>query len=303
MTESLPPLRERLRREAERLGVPLDVVELDYALSYVLTAIAANEDLRNSLVFKGGTALHKAYFSDYRFSVDLDFTAVGGPRGATLQQRISEVAEVVARLLGQCGPFTVTSSRRPERSAHPAGQEAFVIRVQFPWHRSTSRSIKIEITVDEPLLLPAVQRPLLHRYGEDLAVELRSYRLEEIVAEKLRTLLQAQKRVDEGKWARNCARDFYDLWYLCRLPEDALDRYAVVTILPAKCAVRGVSFAEATDFLSTLIVSEAERQWESSLADLVEALPKFKTMIAELQESLRQLLGGRLPPEYGSGLG
>ncbi|MHB1344614.1 MAG: nucleotidyl transferase AbiEii/AbiGii toxin family protein [Thermoleophilia bacterium] len=303
MTEPLRPLRERLGREAERLSVPFDVVELDYALSYVLTAIAANEDLSDSLVFKGGTALHKAYFSDYRYSVDLDFTAVGGPRGAALQQRISEVAEGVAGLLEQYGPFTVTSSRRPERSAHPAGQEAFVIRVQFPWHRSISRSIKIEITVDEPLLLTRESRPLLHRYGEDLAVELWSYRLEEIVAEKLRTLLQAQKRVNEGKWARNCARDFYDLWYLCRLPEGALDRSAVVTILPAKCAVRGVSFAGATDFFPSLIVSEAERQWESSLADLVEVLPKFRTMIAELQESLRQVFGSRLPREDESGQG
>jgi hypothetical protein len=30
----------------------------------------------NNLVFRGGTALKKAYFSDYRFSEDLDFTLI-----------------------------------------------------------------------------------------------------------------------------------------------------------------------------------------------------------------------------------
>jgi len=33
VTERLAPVRERLRREAGRLGVPIEVVELDYGLS------------------------------------------------------------------------------------------------------------------------------------------------------------------------------------------------------------------------------------------------------------------------------
>ena len=55
------------------------MLELDYALGHVLTAIYAQEELASSLVFKDGTALRKAYFPDHRFSVDLDFTAIDGP--------------------------------------------------------------------------------------------------------------------------------------------------------------------------------------------------------------------------------
>jgi predicted nucleotidyltransferase component of viral defense system len=33
--------------------------------------------LREHLVFKGGTALKRCYFGDYRFSEDLDFTLAG----------------------------------------------------------------------------------------------------------------------------------------------------------------------------------------------------------------------------------
>lgn len=41
MIERLPPLRDRLRKAAHALGVPIDVVEFDYGLSYVLAAIFA----------------------------------------------------------------------------------------------------------------------------------------------------------------------------------------------------------------------------------------------------------------------
>jgi predicted nucleotidyltransferase component of viral defense system len=51
-------------------------IEKDYVLSWLLFAISKNEILRNTLVFKGGTVLKKAYFENYRFSEDLDFTLI-----------------------------------------------------------------------------------------------------------------------------------------------------------------------------------------------------------------------------------
>ncbi|GAI46757.1 unnamed protein product, partial [marine sediment metagenome] len=56
-------------------GLLWEIIEKDYILSWVLAGIAANKKLQNKLVFKGGTALKKCYFGNYRFSEDLDFTA------------------------------------------------------------------------------------------------------------------------------------------------------------------------------------------------------------------------------------
>lgn len=64
---------KELKRLAGREGVPQAVVEKDYALSVVLKAIAGSE-LANGVVFKGGTAIRKAYFREARFSEDLDFS-------------------------------------------------------------------------------------------------------------------------------------------------------------------------------------------------------------------------------------
>jgi len=286
VADLLRPVRGRLRDEAQRLGVPLDVVERDYAIGYVLAALYERDSLASALVFKGGTALKKAYFGDYRFSVDLDFTAVGGPRGDELEADIMALAREVERGLGAQGPFTVAASRRPEQRGHPAGQEAFRLAVQFPWHPSPLCSIKVEITTDEPLLLPAADRPLLHGYEEELSATLRCYSLEEIVAEKLRTMLQAEKRLEEGKWLRNCARDYYDLWRLCAAPEVVVDYATVGRILPAKLAVRGVEAATVDDFFPARVVEGASRQWDSSLAALVRPLPEFEVALNELRASL-----------------
>jgi hypothetical protein len=59
--------------------VPFWVLEKDYALNYVLAGLAQEQMLSDALVLKGGTALHKFYFADYRFSEDLDFSAVVRP--------------------------------------------------------------------------------------------------------------------------------------------------------------------------------------------------------------------------------
>lgn len=50
-----------------------DVLERDYCLAWFLCCLAQSE-LRAVLAFKGGTALKRCYFADYRFSKDLDFT-------------------------------------------------------------------------------------------------------------------------------------------------------------------------------------------------------------------------------------
>ena len=72
------PLQKALQQRARKLGLPLDTVAKDYVIGHLLAAISAQPELGSALVFKGGTALKKLYFGDYRFSEDLDYTAVKG---------------------------------------------------------------------------------------------------------------------------------------------------------------------------------------------------------------------------------
>ena len=58
-------------------GVDLDIAEREIALAYVLR-VMADKGIMESLAFKGGTAIRKLYLGNQgRFSLELDFTALG----------------------------------------------------------------------------------------------------------------------------------------------------------------------------------------------------------------------------------
>jgi len=191
----MKPLRMRIREAASSTGVGEQVVEKDYALSYVLAGIAAQPELAGSLVFKGGTALKKLFFGDYRFSEGLDFSALDSPRGDDLEHAVRQAVGHSAELLAEQGAFALEVARYVEREPHPHGQEAFVIRVRFPWHPSPLCRVKLEISHDEPGLLEPDSRTMIHGYGENMDVKVRCYQLEEVIAEKLRCLLQTQRKL------------------------------------------------------------------------------------------------------------
>ena len=62
------------RANEERL--PAQTIERDYVLANLCADIGAIGDPR--FVFKGGTLLRLCYFEPYRYSADLDFSAVDG---------------------------------------------------------------------------------------------------------------------------------------------------------------------------------------------------------------------------------
>lgn len=65
-----------LRRFAAQWRIDPMVVDLDYSLGWFLAGLSNAGSWAGIVSFKGGTCLRKCYFADYRFSEDLDFTAV-----------------------------------------------------------------------------------------------------------------------------------------------------------------------------------------------------------------------------------
>ena len=166
------------------------------------------------------------------------------------------------------------------------------VRVRFPWHPRPLCRIKIEVTHDEPVLLVPDRRPILHGYDEALDAEIRCYRLEEIVAEKLRALLQTQEKLATRGWSRPRARDYYDLWRVLTDWGDRLDSMLVPPILLRKCAHRGVAFTKADDFFPTALIGEARAHWHSSLGVFVADLPPCDDVLARLRTLVPRYLPG-----------
>jgi predicted nucleotidyltransferase component of viral defense system len=276
----MPTIDQYLRSFAQsQPNTPFWVLEKDYALGYLLSGMAKTPALHDALVLKGGTALRKFYFAGYRFSEDLDFSAVA--RLADANVAMQDAVAVAEAQLQEHGPFEVTLEQLVLRDPHPGGQEAFLVRVRFPAHRQPLCRLKVEITYDEDLLLPPVTRSLLHRYPDPPEAEWRCYRLEEIVAEKLRALLQSHARLRERGWgASRVCRDYYDLWYV--LGQSTLDTALLPDLLARKCALRQVTFASAADFVAQELQSVARAEWEKQLLPFVPDGPLADQVLDEL---------------------
>lgn len=287
----MKPLRIRLQETRKRLGLPWEVLERDYLLSWVLAGIAQVESLHDTLVFKGGTALKKCYFGDYRFSEDLDFSGLEGvPTGDAMERAVREACGAAAKLLDEYAPVEISCERYTEKEPHPGCQEAFTIRARLPWQRQFQTRVMIETAMDEKVLKPTPKRKLIHEYGEPIEAEVRVYALEEIVAEKLRAILQHVDKLEERGWSRSRARDYYDLWRVLGAYKNQMDLADFTAFLGKKCAVRNVAFMGPEDFFQEAMLAYIEKTWDQWLGPLVPALPSFKTVIGELRPQIAALV-------------
>ncbi|GAP16396.1 nucleotidyl transferase AbiEii/AbiGii toxin family protein [Levilinea saccharolytica] len=284
----MPSVPQMIRSVSRQKHVQQYIVEKDYALSYLLAAIAQTDGLGNHLVLKGGTALKKLYFADYRFSEDLDYsTRTLGP----IQQvnaRMETAVRTMAEMLNERGPFQANLEPLVLNQPHPGGQKAYVVRVQFPEQRQALCRLKVEITVDEPILTPVNVYPILHGFAEHMAVQVPVYSLAEITVEKLRALLQSKARLQERGWgASRVCRDYYDLWNLLQAP--TLLSPAMLPLLSEKCAVRNVTYQSPSDFVSEDLLNVASQEWTQQILPFVPDVPRAEEVLLQVRSSIVSL--------------
>lgn len=278
-------LRKTLVEEAKLQNVRVHVVEKDFGLSYVLAAIAMSPGLSESLVFKGGTALKKCLFKGYRFSEDLDFTAMPGLlRGKKSDVLIERAARDTAALL-QPLANTEVSVHRVYNPGMQKSTEQYSLEIRYPWPMDESCKIKLEICYDEPVILEPRTFPLIHGYDDGLAAEILCYQIPEVVAEKLRCVLQTLRKIDRNLLGANSrARDFYDLWHLLKNFPQEMDPEKISAVLKEKCRVRRVTYRNALDFLRPDLTRMVSDRWDAEVVQFVGKPVAVEVVIAELHE-------------------
>lgn len=282
-------LYDRLQALRREKNVSWELLEQDYLLSWMLAGIAATPELKKLLVFKGGTALKKMYFGDYRFSQDLDFSVLEVlPEDIALENLIQEACHNAQILQGKHGyPLKISSQWYTEKKPHPEGQKALSILAQFPWHRDSQTRIMIEITMQETIILPPVERIILHHgYSEVLTGSLTVYTLEEVIAEKCRTILQYAMKLHERGWARSRARDYYDLWSILTMYKQHLDLSIIPHMVIKKCHYKDIVFSGPSDLFTPVLLDDLETAWEHWLGPIVPFLPEKNKMLGELRQEL-----------------
>lgn len=226
-------------------------IEQDLIISRALVNLFEREKIKNSLVFRGGTALHKLFIKPAgRYSEDIDLVQITfGPIGPVLNEIRSAL-----NWLGE------PKSKLTERSAK--------LIYRYTAVDNSQRKLKIEINTTEHYHFTD-----LIDYGFAVSnswysgeFKLRTYQLDELIGTKMRALYQRRK-----------GRDLFDLWMVLKNnlinPANVIDIYLSHCEKEAKIMTRALfekSMSEKIqndDFKTDIInLLAAEQEWSFDLA-------------------------------------
>jgi len=268
-----------IRTMAAKEKLDPGIIEKDYVLSKALMALSQVDGFRNRLVFKGGTALKKCYYRQWRFSEDLDFTSMTALSPSEVKNIFEKACEVAARQSG-------LSLRVSEYSQYPkTGTKLTTAQLKLgydgPLRKSSGQknNVRVDIAFDEKLVSEPISRDIFQQFPDDIEAAIQAYPLEEIVAEKLRSILQRGK-----------SRDYYDVWLLLKDYGNDFDHRKTKAILSQKCRSKEIAEPKTEDFFEKERLAEAERFWERGLAHQLSDLPTFSSIIKSLRNEIQELL-------------
>jgi len=256
-----------IQQLARREGVRDYQIEKDYILSWILIGVAHNKLLSEALAFKGGTVLRKFYFEDYRHSEDLDFTVVTKISNAEIASAFSESFAFVKEEANISLSIT-------DFSEHSTGNINFFISYSGALG-GTGKQVKVDISTDELLLFDLVIKPLIATYSDHIDSKVKCYSLQEVLVEKMRSLLSRQQ-----------PRDFYDLWYLSENEKLEMSNY--ITEFEIKAKHKGLNSANLKKRIEQLLPVFKAR-WSGSMSEQIRELPHFEQVSRELGRHFRQL--------------
>jgi len=257
-----------IRRLAGKLSVDPMVVNRDYVLGCFLHYLGTQDAVQESWVFKGGTALAKCYFANFRFSEDLDFTLT---RASTADELASIADTAKAAMQDAIGIRTDELATHVEVMNDDYGKESFELKIYYggPWPMGGSTpSLRIHTNRDEIIAFPTLRKPITHDYSDcDLLPKstMSVYSLEEVFAEKLRAF-SAQRR-------HAIARDVFDIYFLS---SHKVDVQKAIGRFPDKCRIKGIE-PGSIDFERILgRKGEYETNWERNLQYLLPRGPRVQ---------------------------
>lgn len=257
---------DKIRKIARGRKFPAGVMEKDYALSWLLSGIYCS-NLKDIFIFKGGTALSKVYFPKiWRLSEDLDFTVINATSAPKIKSMLKECLDALNERSGM--GFSVT-----EFHSNPGH---IIATVQFTGPLGKN-SIKLDISLDEMLAEHPSKKQIEEEFEDIEKFDIFVYSLEEILAEKLRSIIQRGK-----------SRDYFDVWMLFQI--GGFDKDKVKSILIEKCRFKKIEPSYDL-FFEERKIEEARDFWKTGLSRLMENVPDFEIVIRDLKEDIEFLRG------------
>jgi len=272
---------------AEQVGVAKTVIDKDWVLGHFIAAMYTVPEIRDNLIFKGGTCLRKCWFKDYRFSEDLDFTSTNESFDFTEKILI----DICEKVNAHAGIKTHIASLKPIKFQDKhVGFEAIIKY----WGADHSKNeapppverwqtkIKIEIILYEKMIFEPIQRELYHPYSDSLQIDtsIPSYAIEEVLSEKIRALIQR---------SYTAPRDYFDIWYLSN-NMTSLDWKKIIAAFHEKMKYKNLEFTGIEQLINPKSERAVKLAWNNSLKHQIkrDTLPDFNVVKGELEALLNK---------------
>jgi predicted nucleotidyltransferase component of viral defense system len=202
--------REAVQFTAAESGFVPRLIEKDYFCTVLLAYLS--EAAGGELVFKGGTCLTKVHSELYRLSEDLDYT-IPVPVDISRSERSRRAEQVKSALSKLNRAVPVFRLIETLKGANRSTQYLAVIGYNSTLGQQ-QETIKVEVSLREPLLAPAIDAPahtiLRHPLTNTpmvMPLPVRSIDKTEALAEKFRAALSRREPA---------IRDFFDIDYAVR---------------------------------------------------------------------------------------
>jgi hypothetical protein len=255
-----------------------------------LAAIGLTPALQETMVLKGG-ALMMLAFGSPRGTQDVDFTVTADPEPFA-SDLVAELNPALVRAAAQLGYLDLicrvqTLKRLPKRATFETATGA-ALRITIAHARrgtneeqrlnsgQATRVVQVDLSFNEPVMRAAEARL------ERPSVTIRAYTLEDVIAEKLRALLQQPVR------NRLRRQDVYDIAWLLDLHEpDSEKRKRIFDAMIAKGEARDLPLA-IDSFDNPEVKRRAAVDWGSLELEVGE-LPDFERLFEVVRAFYRSL--------------
>lgn len=170
-------------------------------------------------------------------------------------------------------------SRNPQKVQQTEGGDTinFYIRYVGPLGGDgRNKKIKVDISKAEVLVFESIQAFPFLGYSDLSPHQLQCYSLEEILVEKLRSVMQRMQ-----------ARDLYDIWYLLEVHN--MNVNDLISEFRIKCESKGINPLNFHTKLEQRL-PQYKGRWESSLSDQIHNLHDFDQVARETRRHLRRFM-------------
>jgi predicted nucleotidyltransferase component of viral defense system len=284
--------KDEVEAKAEEFGLHVANIERDYVFGWLLAGIYGVSPLKDVLVLKGGNCFRKAYFPHTRFSNDLDFSSTNVIQEANFGAELNNICDFVQEHAGVT--FEKDRNWVREKSNSDTDRKIYESRLYFKDFygnpHTTTISVHLDVTEYDRIFLPVQNRFLIHPYsdGAQCTATLRCHKLEELLAAKLKCLLQ-----------RRHSFDLYDYVYSVFINRDIEVNRTEILRTFLKKTIFEPSPGVAKGLLLDLPLETFRAIWHKYIVCPVQSLFDFDTALARFKENIEALFAGLNVDYYG----